>query len=172
MIIRDNLEHCAEISNGQTLMLLQKEIKQVFRKYADEVAVKLPKEVPIDGLREKDVRVACYVVNTGAYCAETVPKVANIVVRLIQEPFKEHIDMEAETEYFYDMLSAAIKILIEHIMAKCGPSFVDMTRVNWANIEDVGDSSPYASKIKTILQVCLLFGDRGVHIRAVTLQLT
>ena len=35
MIIRDNLEHCAEISNGQTLMLLQKEVKQVFRKFVN-----------------------------------------------------------------------------------------------------------------------------------------
>ena len=110
MIIRDNLDHCAEISNGQTLMLLQKEVKQVFRKYSDEVAVKLPKVVPMEGLPEKDVRIACYVVNTAAYCAETVPKVGDIVVRLIQEPFKEHVDMEAEAEYFYDMLSSAIKV--------------------------------------------------------------
>eukprot|EP00750_Incisomonas_marina_P002486 INCI12364.1.p1 GENE.INCI12364.1~~INCI12364.1.p1 ORF type:complete len:796 (-),score=180.58 INCI12364.1:2409-4796(-) len=152
MIIRDNLEHCAEISNGQTLMLLQKEVKQVFRKYADEVALKLPSSVPTDGLAEKDVRIACYVVNTAAYCAETVPKVGDIVTRLIQEPFKEHIDMEAESEYFYDMLSSGIKVLIEHIMARCGPAFGEMTRVAWANIQDVGDSSPYVSHIKTVLE--------------------
>ena len=46
-----------------------------------------------------------------------------------------------------------LQVLIEHIMARCGPAFGEMTRVAWANIQDVGDSSPYVSHIKTVLEV-------------------
>ena len=51
------------------------------------------------------------------------------------------------------MLSSAITVLIDHITVRCEGAFVSMTRVNWASIQDVGDSSPYVATIKGVLEV-------------------
>ena len=45
------------------------------------------------------------------------------------------------------MLSAAIKVLVDHIMARCSPSFLAMTKVNWSTVADVGDSSPFVAPL-------------------------
>ena len=43
--------------------------------------------------------VLCF--SVASYCADTIPKVAEIVQRLIQEPFREHVNMDAEAEYVF-----------------------------------------------------------------------
>jgi hypothetical protein len=52
-----------------------------------------------------------------------------------------------------DLIAGTIKIMVAGVIEKMDASFRTMRKVNWSNVDSVGDDSPYVKDIRTVLNV-------------------
>lgn len=90
LTIRDSINRCTRLINGQTFFNLQKVFLNELQSYANLLKSKLPK--PATGpvvphipehyrLNEGDEITICYVVTTCDYCSDTIPQVQKYINR-------------------------------------------------------------------------------------------
>lgn len=86
LAMKNASQRCLPLSNGQTFFLLYKEFKALLREYANRLLAKLPKPAgPGEAAHlyrfpdDDAVDLACFVVNTAQYCAETIPQLETMI---------------------------------------------------------------------------------------------
>ena len=164
--IKQSVKRCTAYSTGQTFYSLQKEYQEVLQRYGNLLINKLPKPMndSADGSRsaananyklddgEEVLRMACLIVNTSEYCAETAPQLSDMVTDKIDEAFKNHINMEAVEDAFYDVINISIRVVTSGLEQRLLKHLNLMVKMPWETWSDVGDQSEY---IGLIHQTCL-----------------
>ena len=144
--IKGSVKRCTALTAGQTFFDLHKEFKACLSQYGTILKQKLGAGGgrPLPDNFEKDV---CYVVNTAAYCAETIPQLEESIKSKIDDRYKESVDLNHEQESFYDVIAAAIRTLVAALQSQVESAFKTMTGINWGTLEMVGEESPYVRDI-------------------------
>ena len=138
----------------------------MLQRYGNLLINKLPKPMndSADGSRsaananyklddgEEVLRMACLIVNTSEYCAETAPQLSDMVTDKIDEAFKNHINMEAVEDAFYDVINISIRVVTSGLEQRLLKHLNLMVKMPWETWSDVGDQSEY---IGLIHQTCL-----------------
>ncbi|XP_068140136.1 vacuolar protein sorting-associated protein 53 homolog [Drosophila tropicalis] len=96
--------------------------------------------------REDLVRICC-VLTTGEYCLETVQQLEDKLKEKVTSAYINKIDMSEEKDVFHRIISNCIQLLVTDLEAGCEPSLQAMSKVQWQNINNVGDQSSFISSI-------------------------
>lgn len=102
---------------------------------------------PSARLTQDQIYFTCCILATADWSAETTAQ--------LQEKLKQKIssaDLSQESELFYSISNKSLVILVQDAEMLCEPSLQAMTKINWSNIEQVGDESPYVSTIRKNLR--------------------
>lgn len=89
--IEASMDRCVAISTGQTLFLVTEQFKSCLKRYARMLVEQLP-----TGADERKIGFVCFVINTGVFCADTVPRLAETIEAKIDERFRGHISFDGE----------------------------------------------------------------------------
>lgn len=154
--MKQSMSRCKIVSKSQAFFSLQKEFKLCCDKYANYLKSLLP-TINSKGdyvLKDTDARLlAARVVSTATHCTDTIPQLENIIQQDIDRAFAEHVDMDVESENFYDVISLGITVLVSSTIAQLEPMLSAMMgEVNWENFDTVGDQSVYISKMAAVLK--------------------
>eukprot|EP00080_Pristionchus_pacificus_P005924 PDM65944.1 vps-53 [Pristionchus pacificus] len=89
----------------------------------------------------------CCVLATADWCAETT---AQLHEKLAQRlPGSE---MNSEQETFYSIANSALSVLVNDLEISCDAALQAMTKINWSNVDSVGDESSFVSSIRNHLK--------------------
>jgi hypothetical protein len=166
---------CVQLSTGQTLFELFEETTASMAAYAASLqdrmlprplaagaagapAAQLPGETY--AVTEADVpRLVdgiCLVVNTSEYCAETVPKFAESLAKVLDPAYKEHVSpgADATQQVFYALSARALKTLSGVVACVLDAPLARMSKeTDWARVTAVSDQSPYVNDMARPLRL-------------------
>ncbi|KAI1717145.1 vacuolar protein sorting-associated protein 53 like protein [Ditylenchus destructor] len=113
----------------------------------------------------------CCLLATADWCAETTMQLQDKLKQRMAE-----IDLNQEVELFYSISNNALTILVQDVDTACDASLQMMTKINWSNIEAVGDESPYVTSIRKHLKAAVpsirdYFADRRKYFAHFCLKL-
>lgn len=108
---------------------------------------------------EKEI---CYVLNTGEYCAETIPQLEALIQKNIDEEYKEKVSFNEEQDQFYDVIANAIKSLVSGLQSQLEPAYRAMSKIEWASVEMV---RPFSSLVlpSTLVRVTCCCAEARPH---------
>jgi len=145
--MKQSMMKCAGFSTHNTLF----DVFTVFRKVLAQYAEKLEKHVPARPTKPLDstaVQAVCCVIGTAEYCDETLPQLADSLLRVISSDFEEKVSFMAEQDAFQNLMSRANQALVASVSCSLDEAFGKMTRTSWAAFsQEVGDTSAYVSEI-------------------------
>uniref|UniRef100_M4BAU0 Uncharacterized protein n=1 Tax=Hyaloperonospora arabidopsidis (strain Emoy2) TaxID=559515 RepID=M4BAU0_HYAAE len=160
--IRNSMNRCMALTNGQTFFDLQNEFKRCFKLYSQRLLEKLPtaSSGPAGGLDssgsgatnkvklgDKQEEELCFVINTAEYCAGTLPSLEEVIRSKIDRAYSDAIELSQEIDAFHDVGAAAIKCIVAGLETSLEDKLVTLYKANWQAWETVGDESSYVTQI-------------------------
>lgn len=163
---RNAVTRCVQLSTGQTLFELYKEIADAMGNYSNGLVERMPKAaipnaaaLPGDTYTineneaPKIVDAICLVINTSEYCAETVPKFAESVQKVLDNAYKEHVNPEVTQEIFFGLTANALKILSGVVACMLDNPLTKLSRTDWSKLTEVGDQSSYVVEMQRAIKL-------------------
>ncbi|GMT18985.1 hypothetical protein PFISCL1PPCAC_10282 [Pristionchus fissidentatus] len=89
----------------------------------------------------------CCVLSTADWCAETSAQLHDKLAQRLPGS-----DMNTEQETFYSIANSALSVLVNDLEISCDAALQAMTKINWSNVESVGDESSFVSSIRSHLK--------------------
>jgi len=150
-LIKSGINQCIQFTTGRAFYDLYLEFKKIMKEYAQTLEGKLP---PVSGraLSPATARTACHVLNSAEYCAETIEQLEALIQSKIEDKFRDSISLEDEVDTFFGTVDKAGKAFVGGITAIVEPDLQAASRINWANVNEVGDQSKYVSTLNSALQ--------------------
>ncbi|OUC42840.1 hypothetical protein D917_10207 [Trichinella nativa] len=65
-------------------------------------------------------------------------------------------DFTNEREMFHGVVSSCVQVLVQDLETACEPALQTMTKMQWANVDTVGDESRYVASIRQHLRQCVV----------------
>ena len=93
----------------------------------------------------------CRIVVTGEYCIDTVPQLEAMMKNHIRPTMREEIDFTDQIDAYNDMVAFTIGIISAGITQRIHPVFKKMRNMNWSNVTNVVDESPYVKEAISVL---------------------
>lgn len=144
-------KRCAKLTRGQPFFDLTQLFKKYLAAYANILNSRLPPE-NARNLSEDEAKKMCIILNTAEYCNNTITQMKDTLVKLVDDQFKDKIDLQKEADEFSDTIARGLKVLVNNLEAKLEPAMQNMARIPYG-AEDgiVGEESSYVNEIDTIL---------------------
>lgn len=139
--------HTQHPSIGSSMNLLKQKDFQNLQTAANQVIHSFLKEGEMARYTKDERILICKILTTSEYCLETVQQLEEKLKEKIDVTFNEKIDLSEEMDQFHRVISHCIQILVQDIENVCDSALVVMTKVQWQNISNVGDQSPYINSI-------------------------
>jgi len=90
----------------------------------------------------------CAVVNTCHYCHETTGQLEESIVKMLDDEYKEKVDLSPVQEEFQTVITATMKVLVAALECRIAPYLKQMVNVKWTEIDEIGeDTSPYMHEV-------------------------
>ncbi|XP_070591512.1 vacuolar protein sorting-associated protein 53 homolog isoform X1 [Erythrolamprus reginae] len=158
---------CSQLSTGEPMIALT----TIFQKYLREYALKilsgnLPKTTNTSGggltitslLKEKDgsevakftleeLCLICSILSTAEYCLATTQQLEEKLKEKVDDSLVERITLMGEMDTFSTVISSSIQLLVQDLDGACDPALTAMSKMQWQNVEHVGDQSPYVTSV-------------------------
>ncbi|CAI9584838.1 unnamed protein product [Staurois parvus] len=157
---------CSQLSTGEPMIALT----TIFQKYLREYALKilsgnLPKTSSSSTgltitslLKEKEgsevakftteeLCLICSILSTAEYCLATTQQLEEKLKEKVDVTLTERINLTAEMDTFSTVISNSIQLLVQDLDSACDPALTAMSKMQWQNVEHVGDQSPYVTSI-------------------------
>merc|ERR1719401_3215825 len=141
------MNKCTGFSTHNTLFNVFKVFQKVMEKYADKLLRRMPDKVhtPLDN---SGVETVCCAIGTAEYCDETLPVLAEQLLRVISSDFHDRVTFQNEQELFNNLMSHSIGVLVSSVNCSLDEAFQKMNRTSWERFaQDVGDHSSYVGEI-------------------------
>lgn len=135
----------ASISNSMSL-LKQKDFQHL-QTAANQVIHSFMKEGEVPRYTKDERILLCKILTTSEYCLETVQQLEEKLKEKIDSTYAHNIDMAEEKDVFHRVISHCIQLLVQDIENLCESAMLVMTKIQWQNIQSVGDQSPYVNSI-------------------------
>ncbi|OCT92293.1 vacuolar protein sorting-associated protein 53 homolog isoform X1 [Xenopus laevis] len=130
-ILSGNLPKTSSSSSGLTITSLLKE------KEGSEVAKFTPEELCL----------ICSILSTAEYCLATTQQLDEKLKEKVDLTLTERINLTGEMDTFSTVISNSIQLLVQDLDSSCDPALIAMSKMQWQNVEHVGDQSPYVTSI-------------------------
>ncbi|XP_018419619.1 PREDICTED: vacuolar protein sorting-associated protein 53 homolog isoform X1 [Nanorana parkeri] len=157
---------CSQLSTGEPMIALT----TIFQKYLREYALKtlsgnLPKTSSSSTgltitslLKEKEgsevakftteeLCLICSILSTAEYCLATTQQLEEKLKEKVDVTLTERINLTTEMDTFSTVISNSIQLLVQDLDSACDPALTAMSKMQWQNVEHVGDQSPYVTSI-------------------------
>ncbi|KAM5180914.1 vacuolar protein sorting-associated protein 53 homolog [Mantella aurantiaca] len=157
---------CSQLSTGEPMIALS----TIFQKYLREYALKilsgnLPKTSSSSTgltitslLKEKEgsevakftteeLCLICSILSTAEYCLATTQQLEEKLKEKVDVTLTERINLTSEMDTFSTVISNSIQLLVQDLDSACDPALTAMSKMQWQNVEHVGDQSPYVTSI-------------------------
>lgn len=99
------------------------------------------------GLSGPSVEDAIIILNTADYCYQTTNQLEERIKSKIDDDFKDQVDLQSQADSFMGIASATVRTLVRKVELDCEAPWREMRNVQWTRMENVGDSSAYASSL-------------------------
>ncbi|ORX86055.1 hypothetical protein BCR32DRAFT_290282 [Anaeromyces robustus] len=146
MYYRQALNQLSKMSNTKPLFDLYNIFGKYLLNYSSFMSSKLPKDDRKTAV-ENEIRICTLILNTSDYCYTTTSQLQSRVIELIDTKYKEKIDFSNQQDSFMNTITSSIKSLVRTIELLIDPYMITMAKINWSNIESVGDQSNYVTEI-------------------------
>uniref|UniRef100_A0A674H9U8 Vacuolar protein sorting-associated protein 53 homolog n=1 Tax=Taeniopygia guttata TaxID=59729 RepID=A0A674H9U8_TAEGU len=154
---------CSQLSTGEPMIALT----TIFQKYLREYAWKiLSGNLPNSSggltitslLKEKEgsevakftleeLCLICSILSTAEYCLATTQQLEEKLKEKVDTSLMERINLTGEMDTFSIVISNSIQLLVQDLDAACDPALTAMSKMQWQNVEHVGDQSPYVTSV-------------------------
>lgn len=166
--IKGSITRCTALTKGHALLLLYRAFKKSLRNYAQILNTKLPQpqasqtaavggitfgSKPVEKNQSSSIAsfvippgeevTVCHVVSTCEYCADTMEALEDLIKDTIDPEYKGKIDMAVDQEQFHDITAKSIRILVSGLTNRLDIALKEMSHINWAAWEAVGEESSY-----------------------------
>ncbi|KAJ1185847.1 hypothetical protein NDU88_002634 [Pleurodeles waltl] len=157
---------CSQLSTGEPMIALTTIFQKYLREYAWKIlSGNLPKTSSSSGgltitslLKEKEGSEAakfttdelcliCSILSTAEYCLATTQQLEEKLKEKVDVTLMERINLTGEMDTFSTVISNSIQLLVQDLDAACDPALTAMSKMQWQNVEHVGDQSPYVTSI-------------------------
>lgn len=91
-------------------------------------------------------RITC-ILSTAEYCLETTQQLEEKLKEKMNVSYKDKINMSQEQDIFHNVISTCIQFLVQDLEIACEPALTAMCKIQWQNLESVGDQSSYVNAI-------------------------
>lgn len=142
---RITFAQCAKLSTGSRLLELSKTFAKYLDVYCQQVLFYFLSER--SGPSGPSVEDAIIILNTADYCYQTTNQLEDRIKSKIDEEFKEQVDLQSQADSFMGIASATVRTLVRKVELDCEAPWREMRNVQWTRMENVGDSSAYASSL-------------------------
>lgn len=100
---------------------------------------------------EEQARVCC-ILTTAEYCLETTQQLEEKLKEKVDSELADKINLSQEQDIFHNVISNCIQLLVQDLELSCEPALTAMSKIQWSNIETVGDQSSYVTAITSHLK--------------------
>ena len=94
----------------------------------------------------------CSSLVTVEYCLDTTTQLQDKMRQKVETNLVEKIQFLGEVELLQSVTTNCVSLLVQELEAGCDLAMVNMIRVNWAGIEQVGDQSQYVSALVSAIR--------------------
>ncbi|KFO25532.1 Vacuolar protein sorting-associated protein 53 like protein [Fukomys damarensis] len=157
---------CSQLSTGEPMIALTTIFQKYLREYAWKIlSGNLPKTTTSSGgltisslLKEKEgsevakftleeLSLICSILSTAEYCLATTQQLEEKLKEKVDVSLTERINLTGEMDTFSTVISSSIQLLVQDLDAACDPALTAMSKMQWQNVEHVGDQSPYVTSV-------------------------
>ncbi|XP_055112598.1 vacuolar protein sorting-associated protein 53 homolog isoform X1 [Symphalangus syndactylus] len=157
---------CSQLSTGEPMIALTTIFQKYLREYAWKIlSGNLPKTTTSSGgltisslLKEKEgsevakftleeLCLICSILSTAEYCLATTQQLEEKLKEKVDVSLIERINLTGEMDTFSTVISSSIQLLVQDLDAACDPALTAMSKMQWQNVEHVGDQSPYVTSV-------------------------
>ncbi|XP_063258851.1 vacuolar protein sorting-associated protein 53 homolog isoform X2 [Prinia subflava] len=157
---------CSQLSTGEPMIALTTIFQKYLREYAWKIlSGNLPKTTSSSGgltitslLKEKEgsevakftleeLCLICSILSTAEYCLATTQQLEEKLKEKVDASLMERINLTGEMDTFSVVISNSIQLLVQDLDAACDPALTAMSKMQWQNVEHVGDQSPYVTSV-------------------------
>ncbi|XP_075709044.1 vacuolar protein sorting-associated protein 53 homolog [Rhinoderma darwinii] len=157
---------CSQLSTGEPMIALTTIFQKYLREYAWKIlSGNLPKTsssstgLTISSLlKEKEgsevakftteeLCLICSILSTAEYCLATTQQLEEKLKEKVDVTLTERINLTGEMDTFSTVISNSIQLLVQDLDSACDPALTAMSKMQWQNVEHVGDQSPYVTSI-------------------------
>uniref|UniRef100_G3TG19 Vacuolar protein sorting-associated protein 53 homolog n=1 Tax=Loxodonta africana TaxID=9785 RepID=G3TG19_LOXAF len=157
---------CSQLSTGEPMIALTTIFQKYLREYAWKIlSGNLPKTTSSSGgltitslLKEKEgsevakftieeLCLICSILSTAEYCLATTQQLEEKLKEKVDVSLTERINLTGEMDTFSTVISSSIQLLVQDLDAACDPALTAMSKMQWQNVEHVGDQSPYVTSV-------------------------
>ncbi|XP_058139770.1 vacuolar protein sorting-associated protein 53 homolog isoform X3 [Dasypus novemcinctus] len=157
---------CSQLSTGEPMIALATIFQKYLREYAWKIlSGNLPKTTSSSGgltisslLKEKEgsevakftleeLCLICSILSTAEYCLATTQQLEEKLKEKVDVSLTERINLTGEMDTFSTVISSSIQLLVQDLDAACDPALTAMSKMQWQNVEHVGDQSPYVTSV-------------------------
>ncbi|XP_017770373.1 PREDICTED: vacuolar protein sorting-associated protein 53 homolog [Nicrophorus vespilloides] len=104
--------------------------------------------------KEEQGKICC-ILTTAEYCLETTQQLAEKLREKIEPELANQIDLTQEQAHYQSVISNCIQILVQDLENACEAALISMSKIQWQNIDSVGDQSPYVTGLTTHFKVTI-----------------
>ncbi|KAG9492630.1 hypothetical protein GDO78_000894 [Eleutherodactylus coqui] len=157
---------CSQLSTGEPMIALATIFQKYLREYAWKIlSGNLPKTSSSSTgltitslLKEKEgsevakftteeLCLICSILSTAEYCLATTQQLEEKLKEKVDVTLTERINLTGEMDTFSTVISNSIQLLVQDLDSACDPALTAMSKMQWQNVEHVGDQSPYVTSI-------------------------
>ncbi|KAJ3027828.1 UNVERIFIED_CONTAM: Vacuolar protein sorting-associated protein 53 [Siphonaria sp. JEL0065] len=146
LFYRQTLVQCSKLSTNKPFLDLCRLFGKWLKIYSELLVAKLPKDDK-KNYNEDEIRMACLIINTADYCAQTAGQLEEKLIEKIDERFKSNVSFSAETDAFINVTGLAVKSLANIVEMMADPAITVMLKRSWGTVDSVGDQSEYITLI-------------------------
>ena len=159
--IKKSLKRCSALTRGKTLVNLMRVFQDVLRAYASRLEGKLPKTgssmSALQGgdwhvkITNDEETIMCLIVNTAAYCFETVGQLSENVEKLLGDEEDAQISVDGEEDAFSAVMTRSLSTLVLGIETNMEAVLKAMVKVDFGTMDSVGDQSDFVGLFSTTI---------------------
>lgn len=150
------LERASKISRGKTIVDIYRSIKATVVRYLELVRAQIGREEALLKREEKQEKRfllnLCIVINTVDYVKETVNKMNDVFLNLVDEPFNQNLDFSEEEDLCAKICLEAIGAALKLYETKWEAILTGgMLKVAWDKLENVLFVNTYINDLKAVV---------------------
>ncbi|KAL1502584.1 hypothetical protein ABEB36_007707 [Hypothenemus hampei] len=151
-LLQNNLPKIEGQSLGTSVQNFTKDLQKISTSGLIQNFSSLLKEGEVTRFTKEDQSKICCILTTAEYCLETTQQLQDKLKEKIEPQLTEQIDLSKEQDQFHKVISNCIQLLVQDLENACEPSLNSMSKIQWQNIDAVGDQSPYITSVTTQLK--------------------
>ncbi|KAL3271117.1 hypothetical protein HHI36_021612 [Cryptolaemus montrouzieri] len=146
-LLQNNLPKMEPQSLGTSVSMLTRDIQRMSTSGLIQNFSSFLKEGDAVKLNKDEQARICCILTTAEYCLETTQQLSDKLKQKIEAQLADDVDFSREQDNFHKVISNCIQILVQDLENACEPALTAMSKIQWQNIDAVGDQSSYITSI-------------------------